>query len=260
MYRTSFIFTLPKLARRFGWLLAGCYGAVLLVNLFIGALLHSNPFTPLADGENVQAIFLTGTLLGTVLFAADRLLWLIESRQHKPAWKQGITLLICNTALLLLLNSCDVETSSRVQVKSQVQGSVSNAATGLKAVYKNMEAEKVKLVMNDDVLGHADIPLGEKFYIVNEGIKGLAVKDGMVSIGCSLQITDEQGNVILDEPDLFSGNDLFQKEAATYLQCAVSTGRPMETEYQYTVRAKFWDKYGDGFIDNTVRIRAIDIP
>ncbi|MBB1287079.1 hypothetical protein HRH25_22050 [Flavisolibacter sp. BT320] len=250
----------PKPFRTFCYLFLICSGVVLLVNLFIGLLLHGNPFIPLGDEENRKAIILTGSLLSCALFILNAVIRFLEVHWQKIVKKHNVVAALCGGMLLFSLNSCELETGSRVQVKSQVQGNISNAATGLKAVYRNMEAEKIKLVMNDEVLGHADIPLGEKFYIVNEGIRGLIEKEGMVSIGCSLQITDEQGQVILDEPDLFSGNDLFKKEAATYLQCAVSTGRPMETEYHYTVRAKFWDKYGDGFIDNTVRIRSIDIP
>ncbi|RYZ48853.1 MAG: hypothetical protein EOO14_21560 [Chitinophagaceae bacterium] len=258
MFGLSSIILRSKHIRRFCFFFLLSLGAILLVNLFIGLLLHSNPLLPFADSENQLSMMLTGTLLGSALFLLNRCLSFIESLLRKKENTAFLLSLFCFP--LLLLSSCEIETSSRVQVKSSVQGTISNAATGLKAVYRNMETEKIKLVMNDEVLGHADIPLGEKFYIINEGIKGLVEKEGTVSIGCSLQITDEQGNVILDEPDLFSGNDLFKKEEATFLRCAVSTGRPMETEYYYTVRAKFWDKYGDGFIDNTVRIRSIDMP
>ena len=65
------------------------------------------------------------------------------------------------------------------------------------------------------------------------------MKDGKVSVGCSLVITDESGKTLMNEPDLFKGNDLFDKDKARYLRCAVSTGEPMETDAYYFVRARF---------------------
>jgi hypothetical protein len=160
---------------------------------------------------------------------------------------------------LMAITGCD-QTSVSTNVKGVVQGTINHPSTGMTATYRNMEAEGIKLVMNDEALGHTDIPLGEKFYIINEGVKGLQIKDGKVSVGCSLQITDEKGTVLMNEADLFAGNDVFKKEDATFLRCAVGTGRPMDWDKQYFVKAKFWDKYGDGFIENSVRINIIDIP
>jgi hypothetical protein len=211
------------------------------------------------DMQTLGAITLTVFIIAGCLVLLDRCLVLVESFLYRQSGSQRPLLVIVASASLLAFTGCD-QTTVSTNVKGVVQGTVNHPTTGMTATYRNMEAENIKLVMNDEVLGHTDIPLGEKFYIINEGIKGLTAKEGMVSVGCSLQISDDQGNVILDEPDLFSSNDLFKKEEATFLRCAVSTGRPMETENYYTVRAKFWDKYGDGFIDNTVRIRSIDIP
>jgi hypothetical protein len=169
----------------------------------------------------------------------------------------------CIAFLLLpcffLFPGCD-QVSTSTKVLSVSQGSITNPPTGMKAAYRNIETSDIKLVMNDEVLGHTDIPLGEKFYIINNGIKGLTQKEGMVSIGCSLLITDEKGATIMNVADLFSGNDVFKKEEVETLRCSVSTGLPMESEAHYLVKAKFWDKYGDGFIENVVKIRVIDMP
>lgn len=133
-------------------------------------------------------------------------------------------------------------------------------STGLTSTYKNMEPEKVFLVMNDEVLNHTDIPLGEKFFVINENVEGLKEKEGKVSVGCSLKITDSKGKILLDEKDLFQGEDVFKTEDARMLRCTVTTGSPMEWEEKYEVLVRFWDKYGDGNIENKVSIRAIDIP
>jgi hypothetical protein len=132
--------------------------------------------------------------------------------------------------------------------------------TGLISTYKNMEPEKVFLIMNDEVLNHTDIPLGEKFMLINENVKGLKERDGKISIGCSLKITDQKGKIILEEKDLFEGKDLFKPEDASMLKCTVTTGDPMKWEEKYDIHVIFRDKYSDGKIENKVTIRAIDIP
>ena len=155
MLRLPFIVLRSKHFRRFCFFFSLSLGAILLVNLFIGLLLHSNPILPFADSENQLFMMLTGTLLGAALFLLNTVLSRIEALLKK---KENTAFLLVLCFPLLLLSSCEIETSSRVQVKSAVQGTTSNKATGLKAVYRNMETEKAKLVMNDEVLGHADIP------------------------------------------------------------------------------------------------------
>lgn len=156
-------------------------------------------------------------------------------------------------AMALLFVSCKGQIGGSAGVKKDL-------GTGLSSTYKNMEPAKVYLVMNDEVLNHNDIPIGEKFLVINEGVKGLKVKDGKVSVGCALKITDKKGKVLLDEKDLFQGEDLFHKDSASVLRCIVTTGEPMQWEEKYDVHVRFWDKYGDGNIENKVTIRAIDIP
>ena len=132
--------------------------------------------------------------------------------------------------------------------------------TGLSSSYSGMEPEKVLLVMNGEVLNHTDIPLGENFLLVNDGIKGIQVKDGKVKVGCSLKISDEKGKILMDEKDLFAGRDTFDEKDAKMLKCTVGTGKPMEWEEKYIVSVTFWDKNGEGKIENKVTIRCIDIP
>jgi hypothetical protein len=132
--------------------------------------------------------------------------------------------------------------------------------TGLSSSYSGMEPEKILLVMNDEVLNHTDIPLGEDFLLVNDGIKGLQVKNGKVMVGCSLKISDEKGKILMDEKDLFAGHDIFDEKDAKMLKCTVGTGKPMEWEEKYNVSVTFWDKIGTGKIENKVTIRCIDIP
>ncbi|RYY46298.1 MAG: hypothetical protein EOO06_14795 [Chitinophagaceae bacterium] len=166
---------------------------------------------------------------------------------------QSLLFFLCSSLCCILLLSCKGKTGGSIGVKKDFD-------TGLTSSYRNMEPKKVFLVMNQEVLNHVDIPIGEKFLLINEDVRGLTEKDGKVSVGCSLKLTDQNGRILLDEQDLFAGNDIFKPEDAAVLRCTVTTGQPMQWEEKYNVAVKFWDKYGDGYIDNRVVIRAIDIP
>ena len=175
-----------------------------------------------------------------------------SSLQHRkeiifPSYVRAIFVVV----LIVFLNACNPQAS--IGVKKDFN-------TGLSSSYINMEPEKVFLVMNNEVLNHTDIPIGESFLIVNDGIKGMEVKNGKVTLGCSLQIKDRSGKVLLDEKDLFTGHDTFEEKDARMLKCTVNTGEPMKWEEKYNVTVNFWDKNGTGRIENKVTIRIIDIP
>lgn len=153
--------------------------------------------------------------------------------------------------IVILASSCN--TPVTVGIKKDF-------TTGLSSSYNGIEPEKTFLVMNNEVLNHTDIPLGESFLVVNDGIKGMQVKNGKVKVGCSLSITDEQGKVVLNEKDLFDGHDEFEEKNAKMLKCTVSTGQPMQSEENYNVAVTFWDKNGTGKVENKVTIRSIDMP
>ena len=144
--------------------------------------------------------------------------------------------------------------------KHNLAGVKKDLTTGLVTSYKEIEPEKAILVMNDEVINHTDIPIGEKFILINDGIDGLVIKNDKVKVGCYLQIADKSGNILLEEKDLFAGNDEFSPKDARMLKCTVSTGEPMKWEENYKVLVSFWDKQGKGRIDNTVTIKMIDLP
>ncbi|NCU05380.1 MAG: hypothetical protein GXC73_15485 [Chitinophagaceae bacterium] len=154
-------------------------------------------------------------------------------------------------SVFLLLAACS---------SKKVTGITKDLTTGLTASYMGIKPESVFLMMNNERLGHTDIPIGESFVLINDGVSGLSEKKGKVSAGCSLRITDEQGVVLLDEKDLFASNDVFAKDEATRLKCTINTGKPMEWEKNYKIKVVFWDKYGDGTITNEWTIRSIDLP
>jgi len=143
---------------------------------------------------------------------------------------------------------------------AQPKGIRKDLNTGMVTKYNAIVPAESKIIMNGETLNHNQIPLGEKFVVVNENIKGLVVKNGKVSVGCSLTITDKNGHKMLAQSDLFKSNDVFNADTIKYLRCTVSTGKPMDWDEQYLVNITFWDKYGTGSIKNELPISIIDIP
>lgn len=132
--------------------------------------------------------------------------------------------------------------------------------TGMVTKYSGLIPGETDMIMNGEVIKHTDIPLGQSFTIMNKDIKGMVVKDEKVSVGCSLRIADSTGKDIFFAEDLFKDTPTFHKDSATNLKCEVNTGQPMDWNKKYAVTVIFWDKYGEGKIENTTQISAIRIP
>ncbi len=214
------------------------------------------PFSLQEDAITLVKVVVTGWLMVVgikgIFYALLGICELVESRSFKPLFeKKWVALFIAAIALSAVLVSCDAQLSTGIK---------KDLSTGLTTSYNGLVPGETRLVMNEEVLNHTDIPIGESFFIVNENVEGLKVKDGNISVGCSLIITDKNGKKMLEAADLFSGKDVLPKENGRFLKCIVNTGKPMEWEENYKVVATFWDKYGSGKIVNTVTIRAIDMP
>jgi hypothetical protein len=187
-----------------------------------------------------------------VIFLADATEFIILKKKQFLFPNHLKTVAAALVVLVLILVSCNGPIVTA--------GIKKDFNTGMSSSYTGMEPEKVFLVMNNEVLNHTDIPIGESFLLVNDGIKGLQSKNGKVRVGCSLSITDEQGEILMDEKDLFEGHDEFEEKDAKLLKCTVNTGEPMKWEKKYNTAVTFWDKNGSGKIENHVTVRMVDMP
>jgi len=133
-------------------------------------------------------------------------------------------------------------------------------SSGLSTNYSGITIEDAAVTMDDAEIHHNKIPLGKSFTIINKNVSGLIEKEGKLSLGCALLITDESGNKILDEADLFAGKEGVPVSEGKYLTCKVNTGEPMQKEKNYNVEVKFWDKNGTGKILNKYQIKMTEAP
>ncbi|GAO42548.1 hypothetical protein FPE01S_01_15630 [Flavihumibacter petaseus NBRC 106054] len=173
----------------------------------------------------------------------------LEMNRRAKNFRPGRSWLPLLLAIMVAFGSCKHKT---------IAGFKKDAGTGVFTKYANLEPEDVLIVMNGEVINHNTVPLGQDFILINKNVQGFEVRDNKISIGCSLQIRDEQGKLIMDEADLFKGKSEFDPTDAGLLKCHVNTGQPMEWQKQYRVSVRFWDKYGDGKIENDFTIDIQD--
>ena len=227
----------------------------LVIYTFLRLFLHPVRFSHDIETVVFLQILMVCSVMAISLYILFPIAELISHLWINRSWIRfklaGLIRLLLTTALVITVSSSQSQT-----VKSVTK----DLNSGLTTIYENIKPGESEVVMNGEVIGHADIPLGEKFMIVNKGVKGFVTKDGKVSIGCSLTITDKKDNVLLQNADLFKTDGVVDAVKTNYLKCIVSTGKPMEWDEMYKVHVIFWDKWGKGKIVNDLSIRMIDIP
>jgi len=139
-------------------------------------------------------------------------------------------------------------------------GMMKDGGNGITTTYTNMQPTRVLRIMNGEVVSHNQVVLGDKFAVVNQDVKGMVVKEGKISVGCSLLITDKKGKKLLFEPDLFKDNEIMDKDKTKELRCIISTGKPMDWQQEYDIVVTFWDKFGKGKLENKLNVLIEDIP
>lgn len=205
------------------------------------------------DLYNLFSLLGIASLISICFLLAYLLIEIIDNRmQHPFKWKWNyVSVPIVAILVALMFASCG---------NSPVAGFKKNMNTGMVTNYKGLAPESAMLVMNKEEINHTDIPLGEEFVLMNNGVKGFTLENNKAKIGCSLKISDKKGQVLLNEQDLFKGHDSFSPEDAANLRCTITTGAPMKSEEFYDVVVVFKDKLGEGNIENKFTIRAIDMP
>ena len=86
------------------------------------------------------------------------------------------------------------------------------------------------------------VTIGAELAIVMQGIENYELKDGKAFPGLSLTVTDDQGEAILNNDDLFAGGKGYSPADAAVLRGFFTVGTPMEVGKTYHVKLNAWDK------------------
>ena len=125
--------------------------------------------------------------------------------------------------------------------------------TELQTGFRGLLVENVYIVDGDNKkIAVSEIALNTRFSIVYEGVKNYAIKDGKAFPGISIQVTDNDGNTVINEADQLASHveGLDEKDAST-LRATVATSDPIKPG-KYIVSVIVTDKNnGDAAISST---------
>jgi len=133
--------------------------------------------------------------------------------------------------------------SCNFQYKNDVLSGLETKASGL-------SYDECGLYINDKKLTTNDVPLGDDVVCAFSGVDGFVQENGMCFIGASMIVTNEKGEEMLNEPDLFADYDEegITPEDSKNLSMTLMTGSPMAAGEKYIWKMRFWDKKGKGEI------------
>lgn len=115
--------------------------------------------------------------------------------------------------------------------------------TGLFYSNNGLSVSEVYFVGPDNTpLNSNKVTVGTKVAIVIEGIENYELIDGKAFPGLSISVTDEQGNAVLSNDDLFDGGEGYTPADASVLRGTVTVGDPMIAGQTYHVKLHAWDK------------------
>lgn len=144
----------------------------------------------------------------------------------------------------LLLNSCEFKYNM-------------NGLTGLETKANGLSFEDCYLSVNDQRLNDNEVPLGETAICVFTGVDGFVQEDNMCYVGASMIVSDENGNELLNESDLFAHyeDEGLSPLDASVLSLSLSTGSPMIAGSTYNWTMRIWDKRGKGEITASCSVK-----
>ncbi len=137
-------------------------------------------------------------------------------------------------------------------------GTKTDALTGFKVNYKGLSMDDSYLIADGTKLKGRSVALGSEVVMLFDGVDNFTTENGMTYPGASMLITGPEGEVLLDEKDLFSRYSEIgvSKEDAETLSLTLTFTEPMQSGTEYTWISRIWDKKGDGEIQAKVKLTA----
>ncbi len=124
------------------------------------------------------------------------------------------------------------------------KGIKADAKTGLTASYNGFALDDIYLTdEKENRLPDNEIVLGSKLAIVATGVNNFVEKNGKVFPGCTILLTDKNGQVILNIEDAFASmTEGTSATEAKVLTASLNTGAPMIVGETCHLLVRFYDK------------------
>jgi hypothetical protein len=175
-------------------------------------------------------------------------------------------------AVFLLLTSCgssgskqDTATTeaknadsaqAKVETPSQPAESNSKIRNGIELKKNGLDVEQAFLLFEDGTLVPADnkVSVGQKV-VMRLIMSGWKEENGMVFPGASEKITTSEGNVVLNEPDLFAGNaDGVSAADAKYISLSAEISQLDKLYDHFLVSFTVWDKKSNAEVNGSYKL------
>jgi hypothetical protein len=122
-------------------------------------------------------------------------------------------------------------------------GTKKDLSTGLSYSYNGFSVGEVVLVDADNMpKSNNEVQLNSQVALVVQGLTNYELKDNKAFPGLMLMVTDKDGVAVINEADLFAGNEGYAPEDAAVLRGSITVGTPMKTGETYHVKMRVWDK------------------
>lgn len=115
-------------------------------------------------------------------------------------------------------------------ISSDGMGAKFDSSTELQTGFSVFAVKDIYIINgNDEKISGSEIALNTKFSIVYEGVKNYTLKDGKAFPSLSLQVSDDNGNIVMSETDLFASYvDGVSEADASVLRATITVGSPMK--------------------------------
>lgn len=136
------------------------------------------------------------------------------------------------------------------------KGAKTEPLIGLTYSFNGLHVDDIGLFDTQDgnKLKSREISIGKTLHVQLYGVKGFTEEDGKVFIGCHLKVTDEEGNVALENEDLFPSESGYVSDQVGNLLLKVTMGSPIVAGKDYVTTAHIYDKKNpENVIDVTVK-------
>lgn len=155
---------------------------------------------------------------------------------------------------LALLISCVEINKDGAEVRLGANSKIRN---GIKLEEHGLKVEQAFLLFEDNTLvPEGNVTTVNRKILCRLIIKGWTEKDGKIHIGASEKIETNDGNVFLDEKDLFESQEAVNPEDAEYITLsAVITGVDKLYDY-FLVTFKVWDKTSNKSVDGSFQFKV----
>lgn len=143
-----------------------------------------------------------------------------------------------------------------VETTSQTAQSNSKIRNGIELRKNGLEVEQAFLLFEDGSLVPADnkVGVGQKV-IMRLVMSGWKEENGMVFPGASEKITTSEGNIVLNEPDLFSENaDGVSADDAKYISLSAVITQLDKLYDHFLVGFTVWDKKSNAEVSGSYKL------